>query len=150
MGLKSLRACIGPACKSLSLHANVMVLVPMPLLPGCIVRSVDRRQVVSVSAVLLGPSVAYLRISVLLILLPSDCGSSLVMFLGSSFGVYRFPVILLPLSFATLFCPLVDLLGQNSKVLSEFGISHGFFYLFLHHVGDTFHIYRMPVHPAGG
>ena len=40
----------------------------------------------------------------------------------TSCGVHGLPVILLPLGFSALFCPLVCLFGRNSKALSKFGI----------------------------
>ena len=93
VGLKSFLAFIGPAGRSSSLHANVMVRD---------VRDVDRRQVVQVSAICFCPSVDLLSISVLFILLPPDFNSVLIMFPCSSSGNHCFPTILLPLSFALL------------------------------------------------
>ena len=39
-------------------------LVPVPLMPGCDVRDVDRREVVRVSAIFFSPSVGLLRIAI--------------------------------------------------------------------------------------
>ena len=42
-------------------HQRDGVLVPMPLMPGCGMRDVDRRDVVQVSAILFCPAVALLK-----------------------------------------------------------------------------------------
>ena len=55
--LKSFRARIGPACLSSSLDAGEMVsLVPVPLVPGCAVGDVDRREV--------GPGIGKILLSI--------------------------------------------------------------------------------------
>ena len=53
-------------------HQRDGALVPVPLMPGCGKRDVDRRVVVQVSAIFFCPSVGLLRMSILFILLPPD------------------------------------------------------------------------------
>ena len=79
--------------------------VPVPLMPGCGVRDVDRRVVVQVSAILFRPSMNFLRFSIHFVILPSEHDGSVFVLSCSSFGIHCFPTVLLPLSFAMLLAP---------------------------------------------
>ena len=75
-------------------------LVPVPLVPGCDVGDVDRRDVVQVSATFFCPSTGLLKISILFVLLPLDHNGVLIVFPCSSSGIHCFPIVPLPWSFA--------------------------------------------------
>ena len=70
---------------TISLATSVMVLVPVPLVQGCGVRDVDRREVVQ---------------SILFILLPPGHNGAFIVFPCPSSGIHCCPMISLPLSFA--------------------------------------------------
>ena len=86
-------------------HQRDGALVPVPLMPGCGVSDVDRREAVPVSAIFFCPSGGLLRISILFILLPTDYDGAVIVFPCSSSGIHCFPMVLLPLSLAVLLAP---------------------------------------------
>ena len=94
MGLTSFRARIGQ---------RDGVCVPVPLVPGCGIRGVDRREVVQVSAKFFCPSMSFLRISILFVLLPPDHDGDVTLPSCSSSGIHCFPMISVPLNFAMSF-----------------------------------------------
>ena len=115
-GFESLPAFIGAA------DQRDGALVPVPLMPGCGVRDVDRREVVQVSARFFCPSVGLLRISMLFILLPPPAYDD---------ALYCVPMLLFwhPLLSNGLLatesrrasCPLSDELVQGRKGLPKPG-----------------------------
>ena len=113
MGLKCCLAFIGPAGRSSSLHANVMVaLVPVP---GCSVRDVDRRELVQVSAIFFCPSMGLLRMSILFILLPPDYDGALYSF---SMLLFWHPMLsngLVASESRRVSCPLSDSFEQDKR-----------------------------------
>ena len=82
-------------------HDGVFVLVP--LVPGCRVGDVGRREVVQVSAKFFWSSMSFLRISALFVLLPRDHNGVVSRPSCSSSGIHCFPMLSLPLSFAVSF-----------------------------------------------
>ena len=77
--------------------------MPVPLVPGCAVGDVDRREVVQVSAKFFCPSMAFLRFSVLRVILPSVHDGIVIVLSRSSLGISCFPMVFLPLTFAMSF-----------------------------------------------
>ena len=89
-------------------------LVPVPVVPGCGVGDVDRREVVQVSAMFFCPSVGLPRISILFILLPPDYNGALIVFPCSSSGIHCFQMISVPLSFAVFLTSWAKILEFES------------------------------------
>ena len=112
--LKSSRARIGPACSSLLeslLESSNGVLVPVPLVPGCSVGGVDRREVVQVPTIIIFcPPMNFVRVSILLI-------KSWLFFFAHLWA--SFPMVFLPLSFSVSFFLLSNSLVHGSKEQSS-------------------------------
>ena len=94
-------------------HQRDGALVPVPLMPGCGVRDVDRREEVQVSAKFFCPSLGLLRMSVLFILLPPICDGAFTTFPCSSSDIYCFPKVLVDRVSGTL-SQFLSSLGQRS------------------------------------
>ena len=86
-------------------HQRDGALVPVPLMPGCGKRDVDRRDAVQESAIFFCPSVGLLRISILFTLLPPDYDVPFVVFPFSSSGIHCFPMVLISLSLVVFLAP---------------------------------------------
>ena len=84
-------------------HQPDGALVPVPLVPGCAVGDVDRREVVQVATVVFCPPMNFLSVSILFVILPSEHDGSVGVLFRSFVSVVLLSSGLLPLSFAVSF-----------------------------------------------
>ena len=91
------------ASVQLAYHRHWIPARRVPLVPGCAVGDVDRREVVKKKASIFCPFMNFLRLSALFVILPSEHDGRVFVLSRSSVGVFRFPMVFLPSSFAVSF-----------------------------------------------
>ena len=99
-------------------------------MPGCAVGEVDRLEV-QVSAIIFSPSMNFLRFSKLFVILSSEHDGIVTVPSCSSLGIFCFPMVFLPLSFAVSFTSRV--IHSCKEVRNYHSLKSGFdsLYVFL-------------------